>query len=138
MVKRCLLRTATEQEVLDRLGDVAGRPLLLCGHTHLQRLMRLPSGATVVNPAQVLIRALDAPTGVHRARVEHAGAGAVRPALGTGAGRQLGRSCGPLWGSTASSLRKPVRVRRGPATVTGERLSMHDHRARCGKVGGQR
>ena len=26
-------------EVLDRLGDQADRPMLLCGHTHLQRAM---------------------------------------------------------------------------------------------------
>lgn len=38
---------------MDRLGDAADRPLLLCGHTHLQRMMRLPTGATVVNPGSV-------------------------------------------------------------------------------------
>ena len=27
--------------------------MLLCGHTHLQRAMRLPTGATVVNPGSV-------------------------------------------------------------------------------------
>ncbi|MDP9433629.1 MAG: metallophosphatase family protein [Actinomycetota bacterium] len=46
-------RPATEQEVLDRLGDTADRPLLLCGHTHRQRTRRLLSGATVVNPGSV-------------------------------------------------------------------------------------
>lgn len=46
-------RPATEQEVLDRLGDAAGRSLLLCGHTHLQRMMRLPTGGSVVNPGSV-------------------------------------------------------------------------------------
>jgi len=46
-------RPATHGEVLDRLGEEADRPLLLCGHTHLQRAMRLPTGATVVNPGSV-------------------------------------------------------------------------------------
>ena len=46
-------RPGTVSEVLDRLGDQAARPLLLCGHTHLQRAMRLPTGATVVDPGSV-------------------------------------------------------------------------------------
>lgn len=49
-------RPATQQEVLDRLGPYAdgGRwSLLLCGHTHLQRTMLLPTGALVVNPGSV-------------------------------------------------------------------------------------
>jgi predicted phosphodiesterase len=49
-------RSATESEVLERLGDTAANPrwtLLLCGHTHLQKSMRLPSGALVVNPGSV-------------------------------------------------------------------------------------
>jgi len=46
-------RPATEQEVLDRLGDAVDWPLLPCGHTHLQRMMRLPNCATVVNPGSV-------------------------------------------------------------------------------------
>ncbi|SOE02370.1 metallophosphoesterase family protein [Blastococcus haudaquaticus] len=46
-------RPATEAEVLQRLGAAADVPLLLCGHTHLQRSMRLPTGALVVNPGSV-------------------------------------------------------------------------------------
>jgi len=46
-------RPATEQEVLARLGHDAGVPLLLCGHTHLQRELRLATGALVVNPGSV-------------------------------------------------------------------------------------
>lgn len=46
-------RPATQQEVLDRLGPAADRRLLLCGHTHLQRAMRLPTRALVVNPGSV-------------------------------------------------------------------------------------
>ena len=46
-------RPATETEVLDRLGAQAAVPLLLCGHTHLPREMRLPTGALVVNPGSV-------------------------------------------------------------------------------------
>ncbi|MGY1884876.1 metallophosphoesterase family protein [Blastococcus sp. SYSU DS0753] len=44
---------ATEAEVLDRLGGSATTPLLLCGHTDLQRVVRLPTGAVVVNPGSV-------------------------------------------------------------------------------------
>jgi putative phosphoesterase len=46
-------RAATEAEVLERLGGSAAVPLLLCGHTHLQRSMRLPTGSLVVNPGSV-------------------------------------------------------------------------------------
>jgi predicted phosphodiesterase len=46
-------RPATEAEVLERLGAAAALPLLLCGHTHLQRSMRLATGALVVNPGSV-------------------------------------------------------------------------------------
>jgi predicted phosphodiesterase len=43
-------RPATEEEITARLGEYASWPLLLCGHTHLQRQVRLGSGALVVNP----------------------------------------------------------------------------------------
>ena len=46
-------RPATAEEVVDRLGTHADRPLLLCGHTHLQRTIRLPAGGLVVNPGSV-------------------------------------------------------------------------------------
>ncbi|GLY03041.1 DNA methylase [Actinoplanes sp. NBRC 101535] len=46
-------RPATQAEVLERLGDVSGYDLLLCGHTHLAGSMRLPGGALVVNPGSV-------------------------------------------------------------------------------------
>ncbi|MGY1807988.1 metallophosphoesterase family protein [Blastococcus sp. SYSU D00669] len=46
-------RPAIPEEVADRLGPHAGTPLLLCGHTHLQRQLRLPAGALVANPGSV-------------------------------------------------------------------------------------
>jgi hypothetical protein len=46
-------RPATPEEVADRLGGHADVPLLLSGHTHLQREMRLPTGALVLNPGSV-------------------------------------------------------------------------------------
>ncbi len=55
-------RPATQREVLDRLGAYAASAswsLLLCGHTHLQRLMRLDSGGVVVNPGSVGWSAFD-------------------------------------------------------------------------------
>jgi hypothetical protein len=46
-------RPATEAEVVDRLGTTIDKTLLLCGHTHLQRSMRLPTETLVVNPGSV-------------------------------------------------------------------------------------
>lgn len=46
-------REATAAEVAERLGDVSGYRLLLCGHTHLAGWMRLPGGPLVVNPGSV-------------------------------------------------------------------------------------
>lgn len=49
------VRPASESEVVERLGasDIDGYTLLLSGHTHLQRQLRLPNGALVVNPGSV-------------------------------------------------------------------------------------
>jgi predicted phosphodiesterase len=53
-VEGAAVRPATEREVLERLGQAAnGWSLLLCGHTHLHRSVRLPTGAFVVNPGSV-------------------------------------------------------------------------------------
>lgn len=46
-------RPATEAEVLRRLGEETGWALMLCGHTHLPRAMRLSSGTLIVNPGSV-------------------------------------------------------------------------------------
>lgn len=46
-------RAATDAEVVQRLGDDASWPMLLCGHTHLPRVVRLSTGAFVVNPGSV-------------------------------------------------------------------------------------
>ncbi|MDI6105075.1 metallophosphoesterase family protein [Actinoplanes sp. NEAU-A12] len=47
------VRESTVDEVVERLGEVGGYSLLLCGHTHLPGSMRLPGGALVVNPGSV-------------------------------------------------------------------------------------
>ena len=48
------IREATEEEVLDRLGEHASEwEVLLCGHTHLGRIRQLTAGALVVNPGSV-------------------------------------------------------------------------------------
>lgn len=44
---------ATEDEVTQRLGTLPEEQLLLCGHTHLQRSMRLTNGTLIVNPGSV-------------------------------------------------------------------------------------
>jgi predicted phosphodiesterase len=46
------LRAATTDEIMARLGDER-RALLLCGHTHVPRSVRLPDGRRVVNPGSV-------------------------------------------------------------------------------------
>ncbi|NIE62757.1 metallophosphoesterase family protein [Burkholderia sp. Ax-1719] len=45
-------RFATHAEVESRAGDVQAA-LILCGHTHLQRSMRLNDGRLIVNPGSV-------------------------------------------------------------------------------------
>ena len=53
-VTRDGLREATDDEIVERLGDAYGSySLFLCGHTHLQRRRRLPDGSVVVNPGSV-------------------------------------------------------------------------------------
>ena len=53
-VEETRVRPATADEVARRLGEHADRErLLLCGHTHLQRTVRLPGGALVANPGSV-------------------------------------------------------------------------------------
>jgi predicted phosphodiesterase len=46
------VRLASPETVLARLGPLRS-PLILCGHTHLQRCVALPGGALVVNPGSV-------------------------------------------------------------------------------------
>jgi hypothetical protein len=46
-------RPATTDEVVERLGDDREAALLLCGHTHIQRLIQVPGGPLIVNPGSV-------------------------------------------------------------------------------------
>jgi predicted phosphodiesterase len=46
-------RAATLAEIRERIGDVSGYGLLLCGHTHLAGSVRLPGGPLIVNPGSV-------------------------------------------------------------------------------------
>lgn len=46
-------RAATQAEICGRLGGFVHARLLLCGHTHIQRAVRLPNGPLVVNPGSV-------------------------------------------------------------------------------------
>lgn len=46
------MRPATEAEVRKRVGD-ADAALILCGHTHLPRIVQLADGPLVVNPGSV-------------------------------------------------------------------------------------
>lgn len=51
-------RIATHEEVRDRAGD-AEATLILCGHTHLQRSMKLDDGRLIVNPGSVGLQAYE-------------------------------------------------------------------------------
>lgn len=57
---------ASPIDIAARLGPV-NAPLVLCGHTHLQRLARLPDGRTVLNPGSVGLPAYEDQTPVPHA-----------------------------------------------------------------------
>jgi len=52
------LRAATIAEATERAGDVH-RDLILCGHTHVPRALRLNDGRLIVNPGSVGLQAYD-------------------------------------------------------------------------------
>ncbi len=62
-IERGRLRLAAPSEIETRLGGIrsgaARPPLLLCGHTHIPRVVQLPGGALVVNPGSVGLPAYD-------------------------------------------------------------------------------
>ena len=49
---------ATADQIADRLGDVNAR-VIACGHSHVPRGVRLPSGQLLVNPGSVGLQAYD-------------------------------------------------------------------------------
>lgn len=51
-------RVRSESEIEDLLGNTHAR-WVLCGHTHVQRMVRLTSGQTIVNPGSVGVPAYD-------------------------------------------------------------------------------
>lgn len=52
------VRLATQEEVAERLGSVNAR-VILCGHSHVPRKVRTPTGQLVVNPGSVGLQAYD-------------------------------------------------------------------------------
>lgn len=52
------LRAATLEELTERLAGVFS-PVIVCGHSHLPRVVRLPSGGLIVNPGSVGLQAYD-------------------------------------------------------------------------------
>ncbi len=52
------VRLASPKQIQERLGDVRAT-LILCGHTHIPRIVSLPGGAVVVNPGSVGLPAYD-------------------------------------------------------------------------------
>jgi putative phosphoesterase len=49
---------ASAEKIADRLGDV-GRGLVLCGHSHIPRVVSLSRGVQIVNPGSVGLQAYD-------------------------------------------------------------------------------
>jgi len=58
------LRLASPAEILVRLGDTGSR-VILCGHTHIQRLVQLGEGVLIVNPGSVGLPAYEDDLPVH-------------------------------------------------------------------------
>jgi predicted phosphodiesterase len=69
---------APADAVAARLGGVAG-PVLLCGHSHLPRLLRLPDGRWILNPGSIGCPAYDDPA--PPAHVSESGSPAARYAM---------------------------------------------------------
>ena len=55
-VRNGRLTVASAAELAERLGDVRS-PLVACGHSHVPRALRLPSGQLCVNPGSVGVQA---------------------------------------------------------------------------------
>jgi len=53
------LRAATAAELRERAGNARANSLVLCGHTHVARLMRVEGGPLVVNPGSVGLQAYE-------------------------------------------------------------------------------
>ena len=51
-------QAATKREIAERAGDLDAR-LILCGHTHLPRAVRLDDGRLIVNPGSVGLQAYE-------------------------------------------------------------------------------
>lgn len=51
-------RDASDAEIRERAGD-RGEALILCGHTHLPRILTLADGRTIANPGSVGLQAYD-------------------------------------------------------------------------------
>jgi predicted phosphodiesterase len=51
-------RLATQNEITDKLGKTRS-PIMLCGHTHIPRVIELPGGELIINPGSVGSQAYD-------------------------------------------------------------------------------
>lgn len=51
-------RSATKSEIAERIGDLDAQ-LILCGHTHIPRAVRLDDGRLIVNPGSVGLQAYE-------------------------------------------------------------------------------
>jgi predicted phosphodiesterase len=49
---------ASAEKIAERLGDVSGK-LVLCGHSHIPRVVSLSRGVQIVNPGSVGLQAYD-------------------------------------------------------------------------------
>jgi predicted phosphodiesterase len=107
-------------ELAARLGPTPGADLVLCGHSHLPRLLRASDGRLVVNPGSVGLQAYRDPTPVPHA-VEHGAPQACYAVLDRGpAGWSVAFRAIPYdWASAAAQARAAGRPDWAGALLTG-------------------
>lgn len=118
------VRPATASEVTQRLTGYLDYQLLLCGHTHLQRSIRLRGGPLVVNPGSVGLPAYDDDTPyphVIEAGTPHARYAVVDDA--TGKWDVEFRAIDYPWADAAALARENKRLDVEHALMTGKNLT---------------
>ena len=78
-------RLASGPQIRSRLGHLTG--LVLCGHSHVPRFVRLEDGTAILNPGSVGLQAYDDPDDLHPHVIEN-GSPHARYALVERAGRE--------------------------------------------------
>jgi putative phosphoesterase len=117
-------------EIRSRLGDLTG--LILCGHSHVPRLVRLEDGTTILNPGSVGLQAYDDPEYRFPHVIEN-GSPHARYALierVDGAWRATFRAVEYDWTAAAKTARKRGRPDWAYHLLTGYALRLNAPRVR--------